>query len=552
MVKSIRTLLRRVKFNLNYLTSSQIEIPINTETYRYRNPKYFDIVLDYLDQANIDKKNLEQVHRQYIVFGQEIEVNNYSKDIFSGYDFESTKKKFKTAYFNIADVKVPYEIGRLQGIQKNNLIAQEQAIFPEHKIDINKFPTIFWNSPMDVAIRNINLIFHRNFDCDIHQRIIANSQEEIDAHISHHYLYIKNNLENVGNVVGNHYLVELASLLLTIATFDFSSSKDDFLYLTNELNEQLDRQFNNDGTSFEGSSHYAAFVTEALLICKLAIEEVDAKSLILKKIERIVEANRLLLKTLIVNEELSQIGDNDSGRLFYFEHNEYKPLNMNWLINLIDYVYPDILTRATDLDLSSKKETENLVNLSGYKKATHKPMHIFNKEFQFYPFPDFGIYVWRNEIEYLSIRCGQIGQNSIGGHAHYDQLSIECFTNSNWVARDPGTGTYTDNLELRNKFKSIEYHWGPKAEIKFKKEDEFDCFRLNYMSDGVVLDVNKSNFIGYAEFNGARIYRKIRIKQGIVYIADYSNDVELEEYASWGEDNEGVKVQFSEGYKRLR
>ena len=72
------------------------------------------------------------------------------------------------------------------------------------------------------------------------------------------------------------------------------------------------------------------------------------------------------------------------------------------------------------------------------------------------------------------------------------------------------------------------------------------------MSDGVVLDVNKSNFIGYAEFNGARIYRKIRIKQGIVYIADYSNDVELEEYASWGEDNEGVKVQFSEGYKRLR
>ena len=152
----------------------------------------------------------------------------------------------------------------------------------------------------------------------------------------------------------------------------------------------------------------------------------------------------------------------------------------------------------------------------------------------------------------LSIRCGQIGQNSIGGHSHYDQLSIECFTNSNWVARDPGTGTYTDNLELRNKFKSIEYHWGPKAEIKFNKEDEFDCFRLNYMSDGVVLDVNKSNFIGYAEFNGARIYRKIRIKQGIVYIADYSNDVELEEYASWGEDNEGVKVQFSEGYKRLR
>ena len=108
------------------------------------------------------------------------------------------------------------------------------------------------------------------------------------------------------------------------------------------------------------------------------------------------------------------------------------------------------------------------------------------------------------------------------------------------------------DIELRNKFRSMEYHWGPKAKIKFPNEDEFSCFKLNYMSDGEVLRFDKNNFLGYAEFNGKRIYRKIRIKQGIVYIADYSNDVELEEYASWGEDNEGVKVQFSEGYKSLR
>ena len=36
------------------------------------------------------------------------------------------------------------------------------------------------------------------------------------------------------------------------------------------------------------------------------------------------------------------------------------------------------------------------------------------------------------------------------------------------------------------------------------------------------------------------------------YIEDYSNDVELEKYAAWGEGSEGVKVQFSEGYKRVR
>ena len=39
----------------------------------------------------------------------------------------------------------------------------------------------------------------------------------------------------------------------------------------------------------------------------------------------------------MVNGELSQIGDNDSGRLFYFYHDEDDPLKMEWLINLIDH-----------------------------------------------------------------------------------------------------------------------------------------------------------------------------------------------------------------------
>ena len=32
---------------------------------------------------------------------------------------------------------------------------------------------------------------------------------------------------------------------------------------------------------------------------------------------------------------------------------------------------------------------------------------------------------------------------------------------------------------------------------------------------------------------------------------DYSKDIELKKYSSWGEDKNGVKVQFSEGYKRI-
>ncbi len=71
------------------------------------------------------------------------------------------------------------------------------------------------------------------------------------------------------------------------------------------------------------------------------------------------------------------------------------------------------------------------------------------------------------------------------------------------------------------------------------------------MSDGEVLTYDKNNFLGYADFNGKRIYRKIQIENGIITIEDYSKDLELKEYSSWGEDKNGVKVQFSEGYKRI-
>ena len=68
---------------------------------------------------------------------------------------------------------------------------------------------------------------------------------------------------------------------------------------------------------------------------------------------------------------------------------------------------------------------------------------------------------------------------------------------------------------------------GDQRQIKFPNEDEFDCFRLNYMSDGKVLTYDKNNFLGYADFNGERIYRKIQIKNGTVTIEDFSKHLDL-------------------------
>ena len=538
MLNKLISRLRRIKFNLIHLFGSDVNIPSEFKLFQRKETNYESFInqhLNYLSKKTVD------LYDDLKIFGKDLKEYELSKDIFSDFDFSN--KKLKPAFFNVADVKVPYEASRLQYLQKTN----------SGNIDVNKFPLIYWNSPMDVAIRNINLIFHLlAIENDYAgTKILGNNKDLITTYISQHYEFINNNLENSGDVVGNHYLIELTSLLLTIATFSFDGDKEEYIFFHDELSKELDRQFYEDGTNFEGSTHYSAFVVEALIICKLAVEEIDKNSILLDRIEEIIKSNKFFLSSLVNKGELSQIGDNDSGRIFYHAFNEKKPLKMDWLFDLIDSLYPELSEYRKIQDKFNNEINNEVPTLNKYKKVLHKPIKVFSSDYKAYSFKDFGIFVWRNEDQYFSVRCGPIGQNGVGGHSHYDQLAIECFTNDKWIARDPGTGTYTDNIEIRNKFRSLEYHWGPKAEIKFPNEDEFDCFRLNYMSDGEVLLFDKNNFLGYAEFNGKRIYRKIYINDGIVTIEDYSEDVDLEEYTTWGEEKEGIKVKFSEGYKRL-
>ena len=538
MLNKLISPLRRIKFNLIHLFGSDVNIPSEFKLFQRKETNYESFInqhLNYLSKKTVD------LYDDLKIFGKDLKEYELSKDIFSDFDFSN--KKLKPAFFNVADVKVPYEASRLQYLQKTN----------SGNIDVNKFPLIYWNSPMDVAIRNINLIFHLlAIENDYAgTKILGNNKDLITTYISQHYEFINNNLENSGDVVGNHYLIELTSLLLTIATFSFDGDKEEYIFFHDELSKELDRQFYEDGTNFEGSTHYSAFVVEALILCKLAVEEIDKNSILLDRIEEIIKSNKFFLSSLANKGELSQIGDNDSGRIFYHAFNEKKPLKMDWLFDLIDSLYPELSEYRKIQDKFNNEINNEAPTLNKYKKVLHKPIKVFSSDYKAYSFKDFGIFVWRNEDQYFSVRCGPIGQNGVGGHSHYDQLAIECFTNDMWIARDPGTGTYTDNIEIRNKFRSLEYHWGPKAEIKFPNEDEFDCFRLNYMSDGEVLLFDKNNFLGYAEFNGKRIYRKIYINDGIVTIEDYSEDVDLEEYTTWGEEKEGIKVKFSEGYKRL-
>ena len=541
--------LRKFKYEINNLFKKPPLIPDNFDQGKWKDKsKVYDLL------ATIGKdltQDLDLIDMK--IFGESVN-NNWivGTDFFKSYDFSN--RKLKPAFFNIADVKVPYEASRLQHLQKQNLINSIEATKTLDSealvVEVDKFPLIYWNSPMDVAIRLINLIIHRQFLAHKSNRsiIFDDSEELLDAYISQNYQYVKDNLENEGKVVGNHYLIELSSMLFYLANYETKNSVADTKFVIEELKIELARQFNDEGTNFEGSTHYSAFVTEALILCKLSMEELNQSTDLLTSINRLILLNKKFLSLLINNDELSQIGDNDSGRIFYFAFEEEKPLKLSWLIKMIESLEINEKLIISDHIF---EVSEEIPILKDYKHVKHSEIKVFSKDYEAYAYPGFGIFIWRNDSEYLSIRCGPVGQNGVGGHSHYDQLSIECFTDNKWIARDPGTGTYTDDITIRNKFKSLEYHWGPNINIKFKKEDEFDCFKLNNMSDGNVLTFNKESFLGVAEFNRNKIYRKMELNDGVLSIEDFSKLQNLQQYDSWGEKTGGVKRQFSEGYKRF-
>ena len=541
--------LRKFKYEINNLFKKPPLIPDNFDQGKWKDKsKVYDLL------ATIGKDLTQDLNLiDMKIFGESVN-NNWivGTDFFKSYDFSN--KKLKPAFFNIADVKVPYEASRLQHLQKQNLINSVEATKTLGSgalvVEVDKFPLIYWNSPMDVAIRLINLIIHRQFLAHKSNRsiIFDDSEELLDAYISQNYQYVKDNLENEGKVVGNHYLIELSSMLFYLANYETKNSVADTKFVIEELKIEIARQFNDEGTNFEGSTHYSAFATEALILCKLSMQELNQSTDLLTSINRLILLNKKFLSLLINNDELSQIGDNDSGRIFYFAFEEEKPLKLSWLIKMIESLEINEKLIISDHIF---EVSEEIPILKDYKHVKHPEIKVFSKDYKAYAYPEFGIFIWRNESEYLSIRCGPVGQNGVGGHSHYDQLSIECFTNNKWIARDPGTGTYTDDITIRNKFKSLEYHWGPNINIKFKKEDEFDCFKLNNMSDGNVLTFNKESFLGVAEFNGNKIYRKMELNDGVLSIEDFSKLQNLQQYDSWGEKTGGVKRQFSEGYKRF-
>jgi len=416
------------------------------------------------------------------------------------------------------DIKVPWELGRLQHLPQLAVFAilfpeKREALLKEFRNQILDFIManpprmgVVWKCTMDVGIRVSNMIIAFDMFKQLDEFNILDEffNKTFNKSIYEHGLFITSNLEWYEGFTGNHYLSDICGLIFVAAYLKRDEEIDSWLqFSVQEIISEGLKQFYEDGSNFEASTSYHRLSGELLVYSTALIYGIlktykrkafiEYKSNKIKRllpllkqrfdvfsdeffpkeyIERLYRAALFTVDITKQNENISQIGDNDSGRFFKFSPNgellensdaiekyinlrEYKSirdryldeniLNHDTFISAVNGLFEDEkLTSRDKFNLEKSiikslcKDKKLKVEPFNYKVNLYKG-HLCDLEYsskkaiqyrdysseiidfnnmQLKCYPHFGIYIFKCDNFYLSVMAGEIGENGNGGLVH--------------------------------------------------------------------------------------------------------------------------------------
>lgn len=563
--------------------------------------------LDFVDRKNIRKewikRNINFSNRKYtLILNQDLTFKKYNAnnkklikwnyDYLSQYYWNNREYSFflKLSYGNGIDVKIPWEISRLQHLTKLSLIAfnekenkQKSQIYLHVVLQVFDFiisnPPRFginWKSNMEVSIRGSNIAVIT--DILKNQSILNNNQLNILYNsIYDHMKFVIENLEWSKLSTSNHYLSNIVSLII-MANFlpldDYTKGILSFAY--NQLFNEIKNQFHNDGGNKEGSTGYHIFSNEMILIGLYFykknplkdFEAINSIKSIFNKIGQIMDSSlkldislekQVYKKVNTINyfssscvrndKSLIQIGDNDSGCFFPFninnDHEEQKFLqhNINGIntdVPFFSYLKRSNMKAKPHINLNKKVK----IKYNDLKKKINKlsennksiihisfPKKINLKNIKFNLFSDFGLYQFINENLSLSIICKNNYNFFNSGHIHDDNLGIDLVVDQTPIITDPGSFCYSRDLEIRSLYKSYKSHFVPRTTnmIYHSKENNDLFYTENFFRAECEFIDNKS-FLGKITYKNTILYRWLCIKENGLDIIDFSTTDCLHKY----------------------
>lgn len=328
-----------------------------------------------------------------------------------------------------------------------------------------------WRNGMNVSVRAANIISAMALLCldeedPLDARLIPLLTQCLIDHRHHVSLTIEIYRSH------NHITAELAGLILLGALLGEEESPDmeemeSFAwgrYAWMQLNKETGAQIMEDGFDFENSASYHAYVLEMILFCPLhaariagcrtaaqcreylvARERFSADNL--QKIKRGAQALKAITQP---DGTIPFVGDNDSGRYIIWEKetglSDRRSLSCVAAILFEDSSLLPASVRKEDF-LAAEAFFDDAGSLS------EKELEEFRcSESVAEVFPDAGYVVMGgNGFK------GMLHINA-GGHCHNDQLAVTLYIGGKSFVVDPGTYSYTGNIEWRRKLRSINAH----------------------------------------------------------------------------------------------
>lgn len=183
--------------------------------------------------------------------------------------------------------------------------------------------------------------------------------------------------------------------------------------------------------------------------------------------------------------------------------------------------------RAGELALSDVLENILSELPEGYNKIEYEFVSENNllADLNIKVYGGMGLYIYQSRFMKLIARCGEVGQNGNGGHAHNDQLSVSITIDGRDIVQDCGSYLYTAAPEMRNKFRSTAMHftphpagceqnlWEPEVRGLFSMLGDRTGAKVEYYgSDGIIM--------GHRGF-GDVVYRAVRLAEDRIVVADY-------------------------------
>lgn len=364
---------------------------------------------------------------------------------------------------NNADIKVPWELSRFQHVAllgeayfltENEKYAREFTDQITSWIDKNPWgcgPN--WACAMDVAIRAANWIlgyyfFESSFEFDEQAKL------KVIKSLWEHGEFIERNLED-SVITSNHYIADLAGLFaLGIFFSEHKRGRRWRDFALNALFGEMRRQVLQDGVDYEKSTCYHRLVLELFTYTFILAEkngsEIPAD--VRERWERMFEFVAAYTKP---DGLAPQIGDADDGMFYKFSLSKgrYPFLDHRYMLSLGAVIF-----NRDDFAIASGFTEETFWVFGPASKSRFENQKNMDASIGSRAFEAAGIYVLRDNDQYLVIDAGDNGMEGLGSHAHSDTLSFELYAVDKTFIVDSGTYLYSADLQARNLFRSSAYH----------------------------------------------------------------------------------------------